>query len=52
MANFAAVNAANLAIRPAHLFDVIQALIFGLELGGYVYQFHGLDLTDRIASEG
>jgi hypothetical protein len=47
-ANLATVNAANLAIRPAHALDIIQALIFGLEFGGNIYQFHNA----RILAEG
>jgi len=39
--NLAAMNAANLAIRPAHVLQVVQALIFGLDLLANVYQLHG-----------
>ena len=33
------MNAAH-AIRPAHLFDVRKALVFGVELLRYVYKLH------------
>ena len=36
------MDAANIAIRPAHGFDVVEAIIIGLEHLGYVYEFHGL----------
>src|SRR5207247_9584145 len=39
-ANLAAMHAADLAVRPARPFEVIEALIFGLELLVNVYQFH------------
>jgi len=41
VADLATMNAAKLAIRPAHLFDVIKALVIGGESLGYVYHFHG-----------
>jgi hypothetical protein len=38
------MNAAH-AIRPAHLFDVREALVFGVELLRYVYEFHDLTVN-------
>ena len=39
--NFATMHTANLAVRPAHGFDIVQAIIVCFELAGYVYQLHG-----------
>ncbi len=39
-ANLATVDTANFAFGPAHLFDVIEALGFGVEFSGYVYELH------------
>ena len=37
---FSAMRATDLTIRPAHLLDVIDAIIFGLEFLHYVYELH------------
>ena len=39
-AYFATVDAAKLAIRPAHFLNVVEALVIGGELAGDVYEFH------------
>src|SRR6266404_162494 len=46
--DLATVNAAHLAVGPAHLFDVIQALVFSLELLVNVYELHNA----RILAKG
>jgi hypothetical protein len=38
------MNATN-TVWPAHLLEVIEALIFGAELRGNVYQLHGFTRT-------
>jgi len=43
-AHRAAMNAAN-TVWPAHLFEVIEALIFGAKLHGNVYELHGFTRT-------
>ena len=48
-AHFATMDTAKLVIRPAHLFYVVEALVFGIELLSYVYELHGLTSFTRNA---
>ena len=38
--DLATMDTAERAVRPAHLFDIVEAIIVGLELAGNVYEFH------------
>jgi hypothetical protein len=43
----AAVDTANLAVGPAHLLDVVEAIIVSLEFARYIYELHGLGFLLR-----